>query len=167
MISLITPELSVDQLIINHTIEGLKPGEEFLLFQSNELNKLQYIHDNTNCISLNLSETLQFYNKEKLCVNSEDYCCVSLPVNTNVRIFFTSLGSYSSITIPRINVTLEAIPGEVRFVDLNFNKIGSFVGIATPSCCRTEIIPIYFNIISHSDFLEHKYLINRITPVLY
>ena len=39
-----------------------------------------------------------------------------------VRIFFVTLENFSTLLIPSINIKLEAIPGEIKYIDLTLTK---------------------------------------------
>ena len=125
----------------------------------------EYIYNNNNnCIGRDLADTPEFYNNKKLPCISRNYCSPCLPTNSKVRIFLTST---DTLFIPRIEVRIDAVPGEINYIDLTFNKVGIVFSIGNPIWGNSRLTPILLNIVDYSDYLMHKNIINSITLVLY
>merc|ERR1712179_266757 len=160
-------EIRIDQNLINESINGIHKGQDFLCISS-ELDKFRQIYDNQCCMSLNLRESLEFFKAEKLTffANSDPFS-VYFPLNKKVRLFFIALDSFSTLYIPKINIEIHVIPGQIKYIDLNFSELGKLTGIIDLNLCSGNYNPIFFKVIRYPDFLRHKNSINRIIPVIY
>jgi len=118
-------------------------------------------------LSLNLTESLEFFNSEKLTFFVNNPSSVCLPTGKKIRLFFVSFENICTLLIPRENIEISVVPGEIKFIDLRFSEIKKFIGLIELNHCRPNFNPIFFNIVEYSTFLEHKSTINSTVPVIY
>lgn len=78
-----------------------------------------------------------------------------IPFNTNIRIIISRIDVIHSWTIPSIGVKVDAIPGRLNQLFLNFNRVGLFSGQCSEICgSNHSFIPILISVIPRINFLK-------------
>lgn len=68
-----------------------------------------------------------------------------LPINSNVNLFISSTDVIHSFALPRLGLKVDAIPGRLNFISINFNRCGIYYGQCSEICgLNHRFIPICF-----------------------
>ena len=86
-----------------------------------------------------------------------------IPVETQVRLLFSSNDVLHSFAVPSLGLKMDAAPGRLNQMSLWINRIGTYYGQCSEICgLRHGFMPIVIDAVSFKDFLG--YLDNYIVP---
>lgn len=82
--------------------------------------------------------------------------CLVVPYNTIVRIIVSGADVIHSWTVPSLGVKVDAVPGRLNQISLNFNRMGLFSGQCSEICgANHRFIPIIIIVVPRVEFLNY------------
>lgn len=81
--------------------------------------------------------------------------CLLVPFITNIRLIVSGVDVIHSWTIPSLGIKVDAIPGRLNQLFLNFRRIGGYFGECSEICgANHRFIPIKMLVVPRNEFLS-------------